>query len=280
MAVKDLQHDSDPSDLRSHHLAPPAATLSPPSFSGNPSRTWAGPGLCPCVLVINADTSLTEPLQALLAQLPAEMQTTTDVEHGLQLACMPGVDLILLDWQMPELDGLALCRELRARGITVPVLMLSHRASELDRVLALEMGADDYVSKPFSLLELQARIKALLRRGQGHPKTATVVADSEPGLHVGSLHIRPIHHVATLAGAPLQLTPREWDLLRFFAEHVGEVFSRAALLDAIWGETHEGFEHTVNSHINRLRGKLQTGHGRSACIQTVWGLGYRFDPPT
>ena len=106
------------------------------------------------------------------------------------------------------------------------------------------------------------------------------MADSEPGLHVGSLHIRPIHHVATLAGAPLQLTPREWDLLRFFAEHVGEVFSRAALLDAIWGETHEGFEHTVNSHINRLRAKLQTGHGRSACIQTVWGLGYRFDPPT
>ena len=279
MAVKVLPLGRDLADLRSHRLVPPSATLSPPSFDGTPSWPCAGPALCPCVLVINADTSLTEPLQTLLAQLHAEVQTTANVEQGLQLACTPGVDLILLDWQLPELDGLALCRELRARGINVPVLMLSHRASELDRVLALELGADDYVSKPFSLLELQARIKSLLRRGQGHPKAAAVVADSEPGLHVGSLHIRPIRRVATLAGAPLQLTPREWDLLRFFAEHVGEVFSRAALLDAIWGETHEGFEHTVNSHINRLRGKLQMGHGRGACIHTVWGLGYRFDPP-
>jgi DNA-binding response OmpR family regulator len=189
-------------------------------------------------------------------------------------------DLLILDLMMPRLDGLDVCKALRARGRATPILMLTAKSTELDRVLGLELGADDYLTKPFSMAELLARVKALLRRAallqaaQSAPAGSAVVRN-------GELEIVATRREARMAGRVLDFTALEFDLLLHFASHPGQVFSRAQLLDAVWGYTHEGYEHTVTTHINRLRAKVEHDPLQPRYILTVRGAGYKFrDAPT
>ena len=184
-------------------------------------------------------------------------------------------DLLVLDLMMPGLDGLELCKTLRARGRSTPILMLTAKSTELDRVLGLELGADDYLTKPFSLAELLARVKALLRRAD-LLRAAQASASSPPSLlRNGGLIISPGKRQVVLHGKAIDLTALEFDLLLHFARHPGHVFSRGQLLDAVWGYSHDGYEHTVTTHINRLRAKLEADPMRPELILTVRGAGYK-----
>ena len=158
--------------------------------------------------------------------------------------------------------------------ITLPVLMLTARAGEIDRVLGLELGADDYMSKPFSVPELQARVKALLRRSELTGQTESVA--NEERLTIKALSIDPVSREARLNGSTIALTAKEFDLLLYFARHPGRAFTRMQLLDAVWGTTFEGYEHNVNTHINRLRNKIETDPANPQYVLTVRGVGYRF----
>ncbi len=185
-------------------------------------------------------------------------------------------DLVILDLMLPGLDGLSVCREIRARPGYVPILMLTAKSSEFDRVLGLEVGADDYLAKPFSIRELQARIKALFRRVDAlAANTASTPAPAKIIEHDG-LKIDPQRRHVSLDGKAIELTAKEFDLLLYFASHPGFVFSRPQLLDRVWGYNHEGYEHTVNTHINRLRAKVEIDPSHPKFIQTVWGIGYKF----
>ena len=183
--------------------------------------------------------------------------------------------LLVLDLMMPGMDGLEVCKALRARGIATPILMLTAKSTELDRVLGLELGADDYLTKPFSLAELLARVKALLRRAD-LLRAAQAHAQAQPGsLRNGALEILPVKRQVRYRDVALDFTALEFDLLLYFAQHPGHVFSRAQLLNAVWGYTHDGYEHTVTTHINRLRAKLEADPLRPELILTVRGAGYK-----
>jgi DNA-binding response OmpR family regulator len=189
-------------------------------------------------------------------------------------------DVLILDLMMPKLDGLDVCKALRARGRATPILMLTAKSTELDRVLGLELGADDYLTKPFSMAELLARVKALLRRAALLRAAQTAPAGSAT-VRNGELDIVAARREARIAGRVLDFTALEFDLLLHFANHPGQVFSRAQLLDAVWGYSHEGYEHTVTTHINRLRAKVEHDPLQPRYILTVRGAGYKFrDPPT
>jgi DNA-binding response OmpR family regulator len=184
-------------------------------------------------------------------------------------------DLLVLDLMMPALGGLEVCKALRAAGHDTPILMLTAKSTELDRVLGLELGADDYLTKPFSLAELMARVKALLRRAD-LLRAAQSQAQGHAGMvRNGALAIVPARREVRLDGRAIDCTALEFDLLLHFAQHPGVVFSRAQLLDAVWGYSHDGYEHTVTTHINRLRAKLEADPMRPQLILTVRGAGYK-----
>jgi DNA-binding response OmpR family regulator len=188
-------------------------------------------------------------------------------------------DLLILDLMMPGLDGLEVCKALRGRGRGTPILMLTAKSTELDRVLGLELGADDYLTKPFSLAELLARVKALLRRAEMLRAAQSVSGAAgqinASTLRNGDLEILPVKRQVRVRGASLDFTALEFDLLLHFAQHPGHVFSRGQLLNAVWGYTHDGYEHTVTTHINRLRAKLEADPMRPQLILTVRGAGYK-----
>jgi DNA-binding response OmpR family regulator len=186
-----------------------------------------------------------------------------------------GSDLLVLDLMMPGLDGLEVCKALRARGRSTPILMLTAKSTELDRVLGLELGADDYLTKPFSLPELLARVKALLRRADLLRAAQAAGPQGHAPLRNGELEILPAKRQAHCRGQALEFTALEFDLLLHFASHPGHVFSRSQLLTAVWGYTHDGYEHTVTTHINRLRAKLEADPMRPELILTVRGAGYK-----
>ena len=183
-------------------------------------------------------------------------------------------DLLILDLMMPLLDGLEVCKALRARGRATPILMLTAKSTELDRVLGLELGADDYLTKPFSMAELLARVKALLRRTE-LLRAAAAAPTAAQAVRNGEIEILPVRREARVGGRALEFTALEFDLLLHFASHPGQVFSRAQLLDAVWGYSHEGYEHTVTTHINRLRAKLEQDPMSPRFILTVRGAGYK-----
>jgi DNA-binding response OmpR family regulator len=229
----------------------------------------------PRLLIVEDEHDIAALLVMHLSDLPAEVVVAPDGPRGLALALEQRFDAIVLDLRLPGLSGLDLCRELRGRDPQVPVLMLTARSTELDRVLGLELGADDYVTKPFSVLELQARVRALLRRAShGMPGAPPEVP---PRLTCADLAMDREKRRAWLGGQELVLTPREFDLLWHFMRHPGRAFTRSELLEQVWGYGHDGYDHTVNSHINRLRAKLGDDRSEARFIHTVWGVGYRFE---
>jgi DNA-binding response OmpR family regulator len=190
-------------------------------------------------------------------------------------------DLLILDLMMPGMDGLEVCKALRAKGRAMPILMLTAKSTELDRVLGLELGADDYLTKPFSMAELLARVKALLRRADLMRQAQSQSQGAGSTLRNGEIEILVSRREVRVRGQAIELTALEFDLLLYFAQHPGHVFARAQLLDAVWGYSHEGYEHTVTTHINRLRAKLETDPMRPTIILTVRGAGYKMrDAPT
>jgi len=228
------------------------------------------------VLLVEDDEDLAGLVRMHLTDQGYDVTVSADGEAGLKEAQIGGHDLVILDVMLPRMDGFEICRQIRAAGIRHPVLMLTSRSEEIDRVLGLELGADDYLTKPFSLRELEARVKALLRRSQ--------LASPEPDLgavelRFGGLVINLLKRTVELDGAPVELTSKEFDLLELFARHPGRAFSRQELLARVWGYDYEGYSHTVNTHINRLRGKLDDNPADPRFIKTVWGHGYAFVEP-
>ena len=226
------------------------------------------------VLVIEDELDIAKLVQLHLQDLPCEVRLAFDGVVGLAEAEAKPYDLIVLDLKLPGLDGLEVCRRLRARGRYTPILMLTSKSSELDRVLGLEMGADDYLTKPFSVMELTARVKALFRRVEMLGKN-DAQAESKV-IQLGELTIDIERHTVAVRGDTVELTAREFDLLVHFARHPGRVYSRDQLLDQVWGYQHSGYDHTVNSHINRLRAKIERDPQNPQYIHTVWGVGYKF----
>jgi DNA-binding response OmpR family regulator len=182
-------------------------------------------------------------------------------------------DVIVLDVMLPGLDGLEVCRQLRAQRVSVPIILLTARSEEADRIGGLGIGADDYVVKPFSPGELVARVKAHLRR---------VKLDTQPPrdghLRGGDVDLDSINRTVRVRGEPVVLTAKEFDLLRHFMQHPGAVFSRDELLDAVWDETFVGGAATVTVHVRRVREKIERDPGRPSHLKVVWGSGYKFDP--
>jgi DNA-binding response OmpR family regulator len=227
------------------------------------------------ILVAEDQSDIRELLVLNLRNAGYEVTAVADGRQALEAQLARSHDLLLLDLMMPGLDGLEVCKALRARGSATPILMLTAKSTELDRVLGLELGADDYLTKPFSLAELLARVKALLRRAD-LLRAAQAQPPSQPSVvRNGELEIQPGRRQVRCRGADLVFTALEFDLLLHFALHPGLVFSRGQLLDAVWGYTHDGYEHTVTTHINRLRAKLEEDPMRPALILTVRGAGYK-----
>lgn len=227
------------------------------------------------ILVIEDDPDIGEMLGINLRDEGFAVEIAADGALGLKLLQSRRYDLLVLDLMLPGVDGLEICREVRRASHYQPIIIISAKSSETQRVLGLELGADDYLAKPFSVPELIARVRALFRRveAMGRASQAPEV------LALGALLIDPAGHRVLLEGRPVPLTLKEFELLLFFARHPGKAFTRKALLDQVWGGAHEGYEHTVNSHINRLRGKIERDPARPAFIQTVWGVGYKFSNP-
>ena len=227
----------------------------------------------PHILVAEDQADIRDLIALNLRQAGYQVTAVGDGAQALVQQAEQSRDLLVLDLMMPGLDGLEVCKALRARGGAVPILMLTAKSTELDRVLGLELGADDYLTKPFSMAELLARVKALLRRAE------LLRQASAPGpgaaLVNGEVEILPARREVRVRGRLLELTALEFELLLHFAQHPGRVFSRAQLLDAVWGYSHEGYEHTVTTHINRLRAKIESDPMRPLMILTVRGAGYK-----
>jgi DNA-binding response OmpR family regulator len=204
-----------------------------------------------------------------------EVTAVADGQQALDHAFAHPSDLLVLDLMMPRLDGLDVCKALRARGHSTPILMLTAKSTELDRVLGLELGADDYLTKPFSMAELLARVKALLRRADLLRAAQASAQTQASSLRNGELEIQPVKRLVKVRGEPLEFTALEFDLLLHFAQNPGRVFSRGQLLNAVWGYTHDGYEHTVTTHINRLRAKIEADPMHPSIILTVRGAGYK-----
>ena len=226
------------------------------------------------ILIVEDEPELGRLLQRQIQQAGYDVTTTLSGEDGLRAADSGHFDLVLLDVMLPGIDGLETCRRLRAREHYMPIMMLTARSTEVDKVLGLETGADDYMTKPFSVQELLARIRAIFRRIDALESRSETAGQQ---IVVGSsLRIDPTAREAWLNGRRVALTHKEFDLLLHLAQNPGRVYSRGQLLDAVWGYTHEGYEHAVNCHINRLRAKIEQDPGHPKLLLTVWGVGYKF----
>lgn len=229
------------------------------------------------ILIIEDDKDIAHLVELHLKDMGYEVSLAHDGNTGLDQALSKPHDLIILDLMLPGVDGLDICRRVRAASTYTPMLMLTSRSSELDRVLGLEIGADDYLTKPFSIRELVARVKALFRRVAALKSEAS--KESQKAIQTGYLVVDAEKRKVTLRGNPVSLTAKEFDLLRHFANHPGRVYTRMELLNLVWGYGYEGYEHTVNSHINRLRAKIEEDPARPRFILSVRGIGYKFSDP-
>jgi two-component system response regulator ResD len=225
----------------------------------------------PTILVVDDESIVREVVAQYLRQDGFDVEVAADGPEALSNFNRARPDLVLLDLMLPGIDGIEVCRRIRAQS-NVPVIMVTAKGDETDTIIGLGVGADDYVSKPFSPRELVARVKAVLRRA-----SAPVIAEGDP-LHFGSLTIRPDRRQVEVAGTPVDLTAREFDLLEFLAKHPGRVFSRDELLDKVWDWAYASDGGTVTVHIRRLRQKIESDPERPRYIKTIWGVGYKFEP--
>ncbi|MFO7608194.1 MAG: response regulator transcription factor [Candidatus Krumholzibacteriia bacterium] len=227
------------------------------------------------VLVIEDDRELIDLLDMHLQAEGFHVAAAADGAAGLRAFQEGDYALVILDWMLPSLSGIEALREIRATDHRTPVLMLTARGEEADKVLGLELGCDDYLTKPFSMRELVARVKVLLRRVARAEEIARIAAGDQI-IELGDLALDHGKRKVTVRGKPVQLTVKEYDLLHTLASRPGRTYSRRQLLDLIWESDAEVFEHTVNSHVNRLRNKIEANPNRPRMILTVWGIGYRF----
>ena len=226
------------------------------------------------ILVVEDQQDISDLIAMHLRDLGHAVDCVADGHQGWEAARTGRYDLLVLDVMLPGRDGLDLLKSLRMDRVDTPVLMLTARSTEIDRVLGLELGADDYLTKPFSIPELQARVKAILRRLERRPGTGADASGER--IKAGDLEVDTMAREVRLHGFPVQLTAKEFDLLAFFARNPGRAFTRMQLLDAVWGTTFEGYEHNVNTHINRLRSKIEADPANPRYVLTVRGVGYRF----
>ncbi len=223
------------------------------------------------VLIIEDDADIAGLLDIHLSDMNCSCEKVQSGAEGFIKARSGLFDLIILDLMLPEMDGVEVCTRLRALDINTPILMLTAKAEEIDKVLGLECGADDYLTKPFSIRELTARVKAILRR------VKMISMDSTESIRFKELTIDLSMHKVTINGNRIDLTPKEFSLLTLLATHPGRNYSREELLRQIWGYEFSGYEHTVNSHVNRLRSKIEPEYEKPTYILTTWGIGYRFN---
>ena len=226
-------------------------------------------------LIIEDDPTLAELVQLHLRDVDCVADIADDGVRGLEMFKEGEYELVVLDIMLPRKDGLSVCRDIRRLPGYVPILMLTAKSTELDRVRGLETGADDYLTKPFSVRELVARVKALLRRVDALTPEAADGAENEI-IERGEMRIDVGKRLVSVNDEDIVLTAKEFELLAHFARKPGQVFNRVQLLDQVWGYNHEGYEHTVNSHINRLRAKIESDPAKPRYILTVWGVGYKF----
>lgn len=226
------------------------------------------------LLVVEDDENISTMISEHFTRAGYSVRTAADGVSGVQAALQDHPDAIVLDLMLPKMDGLVVCRELREKAPYIPILMLTAKDDVVDKVLGLEMGADDYITKPFSLRELEARIKSVLRRvrtGGGSDG-----AGEEAPIVRGNLRIDPSKREVMVGDRQVELTPKEFDLLRLFASNPGRVFPRKYLLEKIWDYSYEGYDRTIDSHINRLRAKIEENPENPQMVLTVWGIGYKF----
>jgi DNA-binding response OmpR family regulator len=226
------------------------------------------------VLVVEDHRDIRNLVALHLRDMDCEVTMAENGTRGLAHTKNQPYDLIVLDWMLPGVSGIDICRDVRGRGNHTPILMLTANSMENDRVIGLDAGADDYVSKPFSVPEFLARVRAIFRRNETFFNTNA--SGSQLGmLHLKELSINETQRAVHIGKVPIELTAKEFDLLHFLARHPGQVFSRQQLLNAVWGDGFDGYEHNVNSHINRLRAKIEKDPGEPEYIVTVWGVGYK-----
>jgi two-component system, OmpR family, alkaline phosphatase synthesis response regulator PhoP len=225
------------------------------------------------ILLIEDDKSISDLLEIHLKDMGFSVVKEYNGEKGLNQALMNDFDLIVLDLMLPGLDGIEICKEIRKKDNYTSILMLTSKSEEFDKVLGLEVGADDYLTKPFSIREFIARVKAIFRR----VKKIKEELEEEKDIDAGSLKIEPSKKRVMLNETRVDLTPKEFELLYLLASHPGRTYTREQLLNIIWGDHYNGYEHTVNSHINRLRSKIEVDLSNPKFILTTWGMGYRFN---
>ena len=225
------------------------------------------------ILLVEDDIEISNLLSLHLQSEACNFIACNKGEEALKEIRITSFDLIILDITLPDINGLELCKNVRKKDTTTPIMMLTCLSEESDKVLALELGADDYVTKPFGILELKARAKALLRRGE---QNKTNIVDQTKQLICKELIIDTDKKRACIRGNRLDLTPKEFDLLVLMASHAGRSFTRNELLEQVWGFSFEGYKHTITSHINRLRIKIENDLHHPEYILTSWGTGYRF----
>ncbi len=228
------------------------------------------------VLLVEDDPQIVALLSIHFGDIDCQLTKCLDGAEGLEKALNNTYDLIILDLMLPKMDGMEVCRRIRARNITTPILMLTARSEEIDKVLGLEMGADDYLTKPFSIRELLARVKAIFRRTQILQEQMASVGQ-EQVLRYGDMVLDLDKRKLTIKEQRIELSPKEFDLLSLLASNPGKSYNRNRILNLVWGYDFEGYEHTVNSHINRLRAKIEPDMNQPTYILTTWGVGYRFN---
>jgi len=224
-------------------------------------------------LIIEDDRDIADLISIHLSDLELKVDKSFDGREGLLKAMNEVYRIILLDLRLPGMDGVEVCKKLRLARIHTPILMVTSKSEEIDKIVGLEVGADDYITKPFSIRELIARVKAILRRSE---ITLQQPSDAIRELRYDDLYINVTLRIVESYGKRADLSPKEFDLLVLFASNPGRTYNRSQLLDTVWGYQFEGYEHTVNSHINRLRAKIEKDLNRPEFILTTWGVGYRF----
>ncbi|MCZ6694756.1 MAG: response regulator transcription factor [Bacteroidetes bacterium] len=227
------------------------------------------------VLIVEDDKEMVELLEIHLRDLSCQISKAYDGEDGLAKSLSENPDLIILDIMLPKMDGIEVCQKIRANKINSPILMLTAKSEEIDKVLGLEIGADDYLTKPFSVREFIARVKAIFRRTKMIKES--LISDENLVLTIGDLTVDVDKRKVMVGNDRIELSPKEFELLVLLATNPGRSYNRSRLLNLIWGYDFEGYEHTVNSHINRLRAKIEPDMANPQYILTTWGVGYKFN---